>query len=76
MDQSMPEIPGFVYDHNVLHDIPKDCSAEEHYHDGNNDDLETELQKVSIDSETQNIEELVHRVIDNSKVQTIGTYVD
>ena len=75
-DQLMPEIPEFAYDHNVPHDVPRDCSAEEHNHNGNNDDLETQPPEVPIDSGTQNTEELVHRVIDNSKVQTIGTYVD
>jgi hypothetical protein len=72
----MLEIPGFVHDHNVPHDIPKVFSAEEHYHDGNNDDSETESPEVLIDSGTQNTKELVHRVIDSSKVQTIGMYVD
>ena len=74
--QSMPEIPEFAYDHDVPHDIPRDCNAEEHYHAGNNDDSETEPSKVPIDSGTQNTEELVRRVVDSSKVQTIGTYVD
>ena len=40
-DQLMPEIPGFAYDHNVPHDIPRDCSAKEHDYNGNNDDSET-----------------------------------
>ena len=72
----MPEIPGFAYDHNVPYDIPRDCSADEYDHNGNNDDLETQSPEVPIDSGTQNIEELVHRAIDSSKVQTISTYVD
>jgi hypothetical protein len=48
----MPKIPIFIYDHNISHDIPKDYSVDEHYYDGNNDDLETEVPKVSIDSGT------------------------
>ena len=72
----MPEISGFVYDHNVSHDIHRECSAEEHDHDDDNDDSEIESSEVLLDSGTQNIEELVRRVVDSSKVQTIGTYVD
>jgi hypothetical protein len=75
-DQLMPEIPEFVYDHNVPHDIPRDCSVDEDDHNGNNDDSETQPPEVPVDSGTQNTEELVHRVIDSSKVQTIGTYVN
>ena len=35
------KIPGFVYDHNILHDIHRDCNAEEHDQDGDNDDSKT-----------------------------------
>ena len=72
----MLEILGFIYDHNVPHDIPRDFSAEDHYYNGDNDDSETEPLEVPIDCGTQNTEELVHRVIDSSKVQTIVTHVD
>ena len=72
----MLEIPGLVYNHNVPYDIHRDCSVEEHGHDGNNDDSETEQLEVSLDSGTQNTNELIRWVIDDSKVQTIGTYVD
>jgi hypothetical protein len=64
--QAMPEIPGFVFDHNVPKDIPMHCSAEEHDQDVDNDDSDGLI-------DTQ---EFVRRVVDSSKVQTIGTYVN
>jgi hypothetical protein len=54
------------FNHNVPQDIPMHCSAEEHDQDVDNDDSD-----VPIDTQ-----EFVRRVVDSSKVQTIGTYVD
>jgi hypothetical protein len=48
----MLKISVFIYDCNISHDMPKDYSVDEHYYNGNNDDLETELPEVSIDSGT------------------------
>jgi hypothetical protein len=67
--QAMSEIPGFVFDHNVSHDIPKYCSAEEHDQDGD-DELETQPPDMPIDFGTQNTQELVRRVVDSSNVVT------
>jgi hypothetical protein len=64
----MSEILGFVYDHNVSHDIQRDCSAKDHDQDGDNDDSKTKSLEVPLDSGTQNMKELVHWVVDSSKV--------
>ena len=64
--QAMPEIPGFVFDHNVPQDIPMHYSAKEHDQDVDDDDS-----NVPIDTQ-----QFVRRVVDSSKVKTIGTYVD